>query len=119
MKSRDQILLEQAYDEVNEGIWDRIKGQAAGGMGAAKALFTPGKTMGQGYAQAQQKSIFNSFVKKVQSEIKEFEDDIQKLGKADLNALKSSHPEIDKIINSYKTLLANLAKHQATVKAVS
>lgn len=135
MKNKDQILLEQAYDAVNEGIWDRVKGQAAGiGAGlkqgaqnvataAANKLgagITPtGKTMGQAYAQKQQKSIFNSFITKAKSEIKEFETDIQKLGKADLAALEASNPEIKKVIDTYKALLAKLDTYQTTVQGVS
>ena len=124
MKTKDQILLEQAYDTVSEGIWSTLKGQAAGigaglkqgaqnlAVGAANKLGaninTSRKTMGQAYAQSQQKSIYNSFLQTVKSEIAEFEADIQKLGKADIAALESSHPEINQIISSYKKLMGYL-----------
>ena len=131
MKTKDQLLLEQAYDTVSEGIWDRLKGQASGikaglkqgaqnlAAGVANKLggnvATSGKTMGQAYAQSQQKSIFNSFLQTAKSEIAEFEADIQKLGKADIAALKSSHPEIDQIITSYKKLMQYLGGASANV----
>ena len=134
MKSKDQILLEQAYDEVNEGIWSTLKGQVAGvgaglkqgaqnlAIGAANKLGaninTSRKTMGQAYAQSQQKSIFNGFLKTAQSEIAEFEADIQKLGKADIAALKSSHPEIDQVIASYKKLMEYLGGAGASINAI-
>ena len=135
MKNKDQILLEQAYDSINEGIWDRVKGQAAGigagikqgaqniaiaGANKLGAGITPtGKTMGQAYAQKQQKSIFSSFISKAKSEMKEFEVDIQKLGKADMAALEASNPEIKKVIDNYKALLAKLDTYQTTVQSVS
>ena len=134
MKSKDQILLEQAYDEVNEGIWSTLKGQVAGigaglkqgaqnlAIGAANKLGaninTSRKTMGQAYAQSQQKSIFNGFLKTAQSEIAEFEADIQKLGKADIAALKSSHPEIDQVIASYKKLMEYLGGAGASINDI-
>lgn len=133
-KNKDQILLEQAYDNVSEGIWDRLKGQAAGVAAglkqgaqniAAKATTalggtaTPtGKTMGQAYAQSQQKSIFNSFLSKAKSEIKEFETDIQKLGKADLAALKASHPEIQQVIDSYNKLMVYLGAQTNNINKI-
>lgn len=135
MKNKDDLLLEQAYEQVNEGIWDRLKGQGAGIMsglkqgaknvaiGAANKLganITPtGKSMGQAYAQSQQKSIFNSFLKKTRAEIDEFKADIQKLGKQDLDTLKASHPEIEQTIKSYEGLLAYLTKHETRVNAIN
>lgn len=135
MKSKDKLLLEQAYAQVQENIWDRLKGQASGigaglkqgaqnlATGVANKLganITPsGKTMGQAYAQSQQKSIFNSFLKKTRAEIDEFKADIQKLGKQDLDALKASHPEIEQTINSYENLLAYLTKHETRVNAIN
>jgi len=131
MKSEDQLMLEQAYDTVNEGIWDRLKGQASGiGAGLKQGaqnlaagvankfganVKTSGKTMGQAYAQSQQKSIFNSFLTSAKKEIAEFEADIQKLGKADMAALKASHPEVDQVIKSYKQLMQYLAGQGANI----
>ena len=134
MKSKDQLLLEEAYDNVNEGIWDRLKGQGAGiaaglkqgaqnlATGAANKLGanikTSGQTMGQAYAKSQQKSIFSSFLQKAKAEIADFEADIQKLGKADIAALKASHPEIEQAINSYKKLMVYLGGQGANVNKI-
>ncbi len=135
MKTQDQILLEQAYDTVNEGIWDRLKGQASGikaglkqgaqnlAVGAANKLGaninTKRKTMGQAYAQSQQKSIFNSFLQTAKKEIAEFEADIQKLGKADIDSLKAAHPEIDTIITSYKKLMDYLDGQNTNINDIN
>ena len=78
-----------------------------------------GKGMGASYANAQQKSIFNSFVQKINSEIQEFEDDMVKLGKQDVDALKASHPEIEQLINNYKGIsnyIANLQTHMNAIR---
>ena len=74
-----------------------------------------GQTMGQAYAKSQQKSIFNSFLQKAKAEIADFEKDIQKLGKADLAALKASHPEIEQAIDSYKRLMVYLGGQSANI----
>lgn len=134
-KQRNAILLEQAYESINEGMWDRLKGQgagftaglkqgaqniAAGVAGKFGATVTPsGKTMGQAYAKSQQKSIFKSFIDKAKKEIADFEADIQKLGKADLDALKASHPEIKQVIDSYKQLTIYLAGQGSNASRIS
>ena len=128
-KQREAVLLEEAYTEVNEGILTRLKGQGAGVVAGLKqgaqniatgvagklgAKVTPsGKTMGQSYAKAQQKSIFASFMTSAEKEIKDFEADLLKLGKADLNTLKASHPEIEQVIKSSRDLLTYLKKKAA------
>ena len=134
-KQRDIILLEQAYDTVNEGIWDRLKGQGAGltaglkqgiqnvAAGAAsklgvKGITSSGKTMGQAYANSQQKSIFASFVATAKKEIADFEADIKKLGKADLDALRASHPEIEKAIKSYKDLMVYISGQGSNISKI-
>lgn len=124
-KQREAMLLEEAYTNVNEGILTRLKGQGSGMVAGLKqgaqniasgvagklgAKVTPsGKTMGQAYANSQQKSIFASFIATAKKEIKDFEEDIKKLGKADVAALKASHPEIAQVIKSYKDLTVYLA----------
>lgn len=130
MNKKDQILLEQAYEQMyNEGIWDRLKGTGAGlksaigtgikNAGAKLTGQTPtGPSMGQAYAQSQQKSIFNSFLNKAQTEIKNFEADIQKLGGADLAALKKSHPEIEQKINAIKKLMTYLGGQKSNINRI-
>lgn len=132
--NNDSRDLEIIYEQINEGIWDRLKGQGAGIKAGFKQgvqnvaanvanklganVATSGQTMGQAYAKSQQKSIFNSFVQKAQKEIQEFEQDMIKLGKQDLNALKASHPEIEQLIKSYKTLLVYLGGQKANINRI-
>jgi hypothetical protein len=134
-KQLEAILLEQAYDSINEGILTRLKGQgsgisaglkqgvqnvASGVAGKLGAKVTPsGKTMGQAYANAQQKSIFASFVATAKKEIEDFKADIVKLGKADEDALKASHPEIEQVINSYNQLMIYLAGQGANANSTT
>lgn len=97
MKSADQRLLEEAYNKVNEGIWDRLKGMGSGikaGAGTLtqnvknKAITALGgkapegqqQTTGQAYAKAQQGSLLNSFIKKATKEIADFKNDLSKMG---------------------------------------
>jgi len=133
-KQLEAILLEQAYDSINEGIWDRLKGQGAGISAGLKqgaqnvassvagklgAKVTPsGKTMGQAYAKHQQNSIFRSFITTAQKEIADFEEDIKKLGKANEAALKASHPEIEQVINSVRQLLRTLGNSKGTSQSM-
>lgn len=134
-KQREAMLLEEAYSEVNEGIFTRLKGQVAG-MGAGLkqgaqniatgvagklgAKVTPsGKTMGQAYAKAQQKSIFANFMKVAEEEIADFNADLEKLGKADLATLNASHPEIEQVIKSSKALLDYLKKKSGAPQKIA
>lgn len=133
-KQREAMLLEEAYSEVNEGIFTRLKGQGAGMVAGLKqgaqniatgvagklgAKVTPsGKTMGQAYAKSQQNSIFRSFVTTAQKEVKDFEEDIKKLGKANEAALKASHPEIEQVIISVKQLLRTLGSSKGTSQSM-
>jgi hypothetical protein len=135
MKSKDDLLLEQAYDRVNEGIWDRFKGTAAGiGAGLKQgaqniatnvagklgATVTPtGKSGKEAYAQAQQKSIFTSFINKAEKEIKEFEDDVKKLGQAEIMDLVRKYPQITPTISKYKKLLVALKDMQNKTQSIS
>lgn len=120
--------MEQAYAEVNEGIWDRLKGMGSGiAAGAKQGIAQLGhkvgggpapssnKSMGQSYAQAQQQSLFLSFENKVKKEIAEFEKDMSKLGQQDLASLRASHPEIEQLIKTYKKLLMDLGAAKGRV----
>ena len=134
MKSKDQLLLEEAYNAVNEGIWDRLKGIGSGMKAGIKqgaqnlsagvaskfgADVKPSKqTMGQAYAKSQQKSIFNSFLNKAKKEIADFENDIQKLGNAEIAQLKKSHPEIEEKIKQIKQLLVYLGGQTANINKI-
>ena len=134
-KNKEQILLEQAYDKVSEGIWDRFKGTAAGiGAGLKQgaqniasnvagklgATVTPsGKSGKEAYAQAQQKSIFNTFIKKAETEIQEFEEDIKKLGQAEILELAKKYPQIRPTLLKYKTILQTLKDMQKNTQAIS
>lgn len=135
MKTKDQILLEQAYDQINEGIWNTLKGTASGLAAGIKqgaqnvassvagklgATVTPSnKSWKQAYAQAQQKSIFSSFIQTAQKEIADFEEDFKKLGDADIMTLSKSHPEILKVMSAYKKLLNYLKNKEKEVQAIN
>ena len=132
MKSKDQLLLEEAYNQVNEGIWDRLKGLGSGikaGAGAVgqniknKAITTlggkapegPQQTTGQAYAKAQQGSIFNSFIKKATKEIADFKNDLSKMGikQSDADLRAAGLTDIADKIKGVEDLLAYLQNPQA------
>ena len=135
MKSKDQLLLEDAYSEVQEGIWDRLKGIGSGVKAGASVLGqniknkavtalggqatnAPTNTAGQAYAKAQQKSIFNSFLNKAKKEIADFENDIQKLGNAGIQELNQTHPEVEQTIKQIKQLLVYLGGQNANINRI-
>lgn len=132
MKSADQRLLEEAYDKVNEGIWDRLKGMGSGIKAGARALTQnvknkaitalggkapegPQQTTGQAYAKAQQTSLLNSFIKKATKEIADFKNDISKLGinQSDADLRKAGLTEIADKIKGVEGLLSYLQNPQA------
>jgi hypothetical protein len=132
MKSRDQLLLEEAYNQVNEGIWDRLKGMGSGIKAGAGALTQnvrnkavtalggqapqgPQQTTGQAYAKAQQTSLLNSFIKKATKEIADFQNDIKKLGinQTDADLRAAGLTEIADKIKGVESLLAYLQNPQA------
>jgi hypothetical protein len=107
----DDVLLNEAYSKIyNEGIWDRLKGQASGiGAGLKQGVQnvagkiagatganvqTSGKTMGGAYANAQQTSLLNSFIKKAQGELNDFINDMSKMGAGSIQDVQKTHPQI-------------------------
>jgi hypothetical protein len=130
--NKDEILLSEAYAKIyNEGIWDRLKGQASGiGAGlrqgaqnlaskAAGALGADVKPTGQGmggaYANAQQTSLLNSFINKAEREIADFKNDISKMGvNADIESIRQTHPQIATQIDQVEKLVAYLKNPQSS-----
>jgi len=109
MKSKDQMLLEEAYNKVavsqnepiEEGVWSQIKGLGSGiaagvktgaqnlAAGAAKAVGvkvddTNRQTMGQSFAKAQQGSMLKGFQTSAEKTVNDFINDAKKMG-VDLN----------------------------------
>ena len=126
MKSKDEILLEKAYEEVNETIMGRLKGMGSGiasglkqgaqniAVGAANkfgAGITPsGKSMGQAYAQSQQQSIFKTYITNTDKLVADFMSDIKKMGgEADLTKM---HPDIKKKLQEIAQLKRFLLQKQ-------
>jgi hypothetical protein len=129
MKSADQRLLEEAYNQVNEGVWDSIKKTGAGLKAGAQAVgrniantavqklggqpTKPNVNVGQAVARAQHTSLFNSFVNKAKKEINDFLNDANKLlpkGKT-----INDYPDIAQKINQVNTLLQTLEKQHSNV----
>jgi uncharacterized protein YjbJ (UPF0337 family) len=85
MKRKDEFILEQLYQE---NIWDRLKGQTSGLKQGAGTFVKnvggklsgdtgPRKSARAEYAKAQQTSLLNSFKKKVDNEINDFNNDLK------------------------------------------
>jgi hypothetical protein len=123
MKSKDDLILEQLYQE---GILDRLGGQfkgvKAGGSqilqnlgrkiyqkAGGVAIPAAAQTAGQAYAKAQQKSLLDSFIKKTSSEIEEFKKDLLAMGvSGDPEEIKKTHPVIAQRIKQVESLLKYL-----------
>ena len=123
---RDDVLLSEAYDRIyNEGIVDRLKGQASGigaglkqgaqnlaGKVASKLgadVKTSGDTAGGAYSNAQQQSLVNSFIQKAQKEINDFNNDVSKMG---VNPDEEQFPEIKSKLDSVNKLISFLKNPQ-------
>jgi len=85
MKKKDVLLLENLYQE---GIIDRLKGQGSGIKTGAGTILknigsrftgdkTPKQSAGKEYSKAQQTSLLQSFKKKVEKEIQDFNNDLK------------------------------------------
>ena len=123
MKSKDDLILEQLYQE---GIIDRLGGQfkgvkAGGGQllqnlgrkiyqkAGGEAMPAATQTAGQAYAKAQQTSLLNSFTKKANKEIEDFKSDLLALGvSGDPEEIKKTHPVIAQRIKQVESLLRYL-----------
>jgi hypothetical protein len=113
MKRKDDLLLENLYQE---GILDRLRGQGSGlvrGAGAAlqkagakiAGRETPNISARSEYAKSQQKSLLNSFKKKVQKEIYDFYNDLREFKvDPDLNEVEKNFPIIAQRIKEVENL---------------
>lgn len=119
MKRKDDLLLESLYQE---GIWDRLQGQGAGLKRGAGTLLqkagakiagqeAPQKSARGEYAKAQQTSLLNSFKKKVDKEIADFNNDLKSFKvNPDPSQLEKDFPIIAqrlKEIENLKNYLSN------------
>jgi hypothetical protein len=123
MKRKDDLLLEELYQE---GIFDRVRGQGSGLLsGAGAALQKVGAKIAgteapkisarAEYAKAQQKSLLNSFKRKVESEINDFYNDLKSFKvNPDPNELEKDFPIIAKkikVIQNLKNYLSDPNKY--------
>ena len=134
MKNKDDLILEQLYQE---GILDRIGGQFKGvkaGSGqllqnlsrkiyqkaGGEAMPPASQTAGQSYAKAQQKSLLDSFIKKTGKEIEDFKKDLLAMGvSGDPEEIKKTHPSIAQRIKQVESLLNYLNNPAATPAAAT
>jgi hypothetical protein len=130
MKKNDDLLLEQAYEQIyNEGIWDSVKGTLSGlkqGAGIAgqnlknkaitslggQATNVPTKSFGQAFAQGQQGSLLKSFTAKANKRIQDFMNDIKSMGVNSVDDLRNTNPDFAQKIDS----IQKLSQYLDTVK---
>lgn len=140
MKSKDQMLLEEAYNKVaapqneiiDEGVWSQIKGLGSGivagaktgaqnlAAGAAKAIGVKvddsnRQTMGQAYAKAQQGSMLKGFQSSAEKTVNDFINDAKKMGVNlnDPNIIKQ-FPEAAAAFKEVQNLLKYVKNPSAT-----
>jgi uncharacterized protein YjbJ (UPF0337 family) len=118
MRDLDDKILEEKYNKLEEGLWDRMKARGAGAIGSAKGLgnrftgaakagagtFTGNKDLqaaGQQQAQvgksygidAKAGSLMKSHIAKIQKAVADFQNDVSKLG------LENSNPNMSKSVS--------------------
>ena len=126
MKKKDVLILENLYQE---GIIDRLKGQGAGIKTGAGTILkniggsltgdkTPKQSTGKEYSKAQQTSLLQSFKKKVEKEIQDFNNDLKSFKvNPDPVQLEKDFPIIAqrlKEIDKLKSFLDNPSASNAT-----
>ena len=131
-RTTDDKLLTEAYEKMNEGLWDRLKARGAGlkggikgagqriagtakgamagatgniaGVQAASAQRAAGQGMG---LDAKSLSLVNSHLGKLNKVLSDFENDLSKLG-MDPETIKTSNPEAAQALTSIKTALSQV-----------
>jgi hypothetical protein len=131
MKKKDDFLLEQLYQE---GILDRLRGQGAGLRQGAGTLLQkagakisgqqgPQKSARAEYAKAQQTSLLNTFKRKVDKEIADFNNDLKSFKvNPDPNVLEQDFPIIVqrlKEIENLKNYLLNPDQYDKPSETIS
>ena len=126
MKKKDVLILENLYQE---GIIDRLKGQGSGIKTGAGTILknigsglsgdkTPKQSAGKEYSKAQQTSLLQSFKKKVEREIQDFNNDLKSFKvNPDPVQLEKDFPIIAqrlKEIDKLKSFLDNPSASNAT-----
>jgi hypothetical protein len=122
MNKRDQQLLAEAYQQIEEGIWDRVKARGSQAVGLAKGA----KDWGKGAAKGTWGRAVGAAGKGIQKAVDAtFEDapkdnkllkkaeKLKKAGAADRSVLKTSGQEAkytSYINNSAKTIVNDLKK---------
>ena len=110
--------MEREFDNIVEGIFDRLKAKAAGAVGGAKAAAgalgqaAMGKQTGgvkQAFQQAQQdtssQSLVNNKIAKLEKTIDELETDLLKLTGLNIEEFSKTYPDAIKFVDN---IVANI-----------
>jgi len=129
---KDTNLLQEAYEHVQEGVFDRLKAKTAGVIGGAKGLGqqaaglakgavagATGNVAGVEAATAQRAagsvqgmdakslSLVNGYLGKINKAFTGLETDLRKLG-MDVEVIRQTNPEAAAALTSVKSALAQL-----------
>jgi hypothetical protein len=131
--NNDEILLQEAYEHVQEGMWDQFKANTAGNWSGAsgrgkQALGTvkgawagaTGDIEGVEAAQAQKRagatqgmdakslSIVNSHLKRLKKFVTNFKNDLKALG-MDIEEIRETNPEAAAALTSIETAVTQVS----------
>jgi hypothetical protein len=126
MKYEDHLLMESAYNQISqnnsenieEGLWDRLKGTGKGVLKGAERGFQSftdpetskfsdvGKAIKTGFSGGRSSSVISSHVQKLDSQIDDFIEDLKKVG----NVTDESIANFDQASQFLKGIIKKLAK---------
>jgi hypothetical protein len=126
MKYEDHILMENFYNQISEnskenieeGLWDRLKGAGSGVVKGTKRGFESfidpettkfsdvGKAIKTGFKGGRSSSVIASHVEKLETEIDDFIEDLKKVG----DVTEDSIANFDQASQFLKGIIRKLAK---------
>lgn len=103
MKRKTLQILDEQYQQIDEGLWDRTKAKAAG----IGSFLTAGKNRSEAYQNTAQSKLIDGKIAKISKIISSLEDDIMKSTGLSMSEIQTRYPaifsEIQKIKNSVST----------------
>lgn len=100
MKTRTLQILDEQYQQIDEGLWDRTKAKAAG----IGSFITSGSKRSEAYQNTAQSKLIDGKIAKIAKIISKLEDDVMKSTGLTMADIKTKHPaifnEIEKIKRS-------------------
>lgn len=98
MKRKTLQILDEQYQQIDEGLWDRTKAKAAG----IGSFITSGSKRSEAYQNTAQTKLIDGKLIKIAKIISKLEEDIMKSTGLTMADIKTKHPAIYKEIEKIK-----------------